>query len=128
MPTNDVTNDHEKSNLLLEVNDTEKKAFVTAETALEVATHLAHSHPRVPAKLNADASDTAIGYILQQFLTTTGRSLISQKLKSHDTDTCYGTISREILAIYLATKPSPIFLEERPSHVLTGHRSLNFTF
>ena len=75
-----------------------------------------------------DASDTAIGAVLQQYVDGQWQpvSFFSKKLKPAETR--YSTFDRELLAIYLAVKHFRYFLEGRTFHVATDHKPLTFAF
>lgn len=82
------------------------------------ATLLTHPKPDAPTCIITDASDTAVGAVLQQCIADVWCpiSFFSRKLKPAET-----RYSTELLAIYLAIKH---FLEGREFHVLTDHKPL----
>lgn len=103
-------------------------AFSTVKEALANATLLVHPLPDAPTRLLTDASDTAVGAVLQQQLDGVWKPLgfYSQKLKPAETR--YSTFGRELLAIYLAVRHFRYFLEGRSFHVLTDHKPLTYAF
>ena len=98
--------------------------FNNVKTALASATLLVHPVPNAPTSVTTDASDVAVGAVLQQFID--GQwcplSFFSRALKTAETH--YSTYDRELLAIYLAVKHFRYFLEGRHFHILTDHKPL----
>lgn len=88
------------------------------------ATLLTHPKPDAPTCIITDASDTAVGAVLQQCIADVWCpiSFFSRKLKPAETR--YSTFDRELLAIYLAIKHFQYFVEGREFHVLTDHKPL----
>ena len=72
-----------------------------------------------------DASDTAVGAVLQQHINGTEHP-ISFSCKLTPVETRYSTLDRELLAVYLAIKHFCHFLEGRTFHVLTDHKPLTY--
>jgi cleavage and polyadenylation specificity factor subunit 1 len=66
-----------------------------------------------------DASDTAVGAVLQQFMAGVWHpiSYISRKLTPPESQ--YSTFDRELFAVYLAIRHFRYFVEGRTFHVLT---------
>jgi len=102
------------------------KAFVDIKHALAQATLLFHPKPDAPTCIMTDASNVAVGAVLQQFID--GQwcpvSFFSTKLRSAETR--YSTFDRELLAIYLSIKHFRHFVEGRNFHVITDHKPLTF--
>ena len=73
-----------------------------------------------------DASDTAVGAVLQQHINGTWQPISFFSRKLTPTETRYSTFDRELLAVYLSVKHFRHFLEGRPFHVLTDHKPLTF--
>ena len=78
--------------------------FQCSKDALATATYLAHPSATAETCINTDASDTAVGAVLQQRLNGvwTPISFFSRKL--HAAETKYSTFDKELLAMYLAVK------------------------
>ena len=76
--------------------------------------------------LVTDASDTAVGAVLQQRIESVWSPLayFSRKLKPAETK--YSMFDRELLAIDLAIKHFQHFLEGRQFSVITDHKPLTF--
>jgi cleavage and polyadenylation specificity factor subunit 1 len=107
-------------------NDAANVAFSTIKEALANATLLAHPEPDAPTCIMTDASDVAVGAVLQQHIN--GQwcpiSYFSKTLKPPETN--YNTFDRELLAVYLAIRHFQYFVEGRTFHVLTDHKPLTF--
>jgi len=100
--------------------DTTIALFSSIKNALANATLLCHPKADAPTSVVTDASDTAVGAVLQQYID--GKrcplSFFSEALKPAETR--YSTFDRELLAIYLAIKHFRYFLESRGFY---SHRS-----
>ena len=107
--------------------DVPLEAFTTAKDALANATLLSHPVLNSPSCLMTDASDVAVGAVLQQFVQGKWHLIgnLSRKLKP--VETRYSTLDRELLAIYLAMKHFRHILEGRQFYVLTDHRPLTYS-
>ena len=79
-------------------------AFDRAKEMLANATMLSHPDPSSPIALTTDASDTAVGAVLEQKVQGDWQPLafLSKKLKTIEQK--YSTYDRELLAIYLGIK------------------------
>ena len=102
--------------------------FNKLKQALAEVTQLTHWHPSTETSLVVDASDAAVGAVLQQKIGGEWKphGFFSKKLKPAETR--YSTFGRELLAIYLAIKHFRHLLEGRPFYVLTDHKPLTFVF
>ena len=74
-----------------------------------------------------DASDVAIGAILQQFLDGKWCPLSYFSRKLSPTEQRYSTFDRELLAVYCAIRHFRHFLEAYEFHVLTDHKPLTYS-
>ncbi len=110
----------------LEWTDESLSAFNKTKEALAEATLLNHPKPNAPTCLMTDASDTAVGAALQQFMNNSWQPIAFFSKKLKPAETRYSTFDRELLAIYLSIKHFRHFLEGRPFHVLTDHKPLTF--
>ena len=103
-------------------------AFNRIKHALANASLLVHPTLDAPTSVITDASDVAVGAVLQQYIN--GQwcplSFFSRALKPAETR--YSTYDRELLAIYLAIRHFRYFLEGRHFHVLTDHKPLIYAF
>ena len=84
--------------------------------------------PNAPTRVRVDASDVAVGAVLQQYGENQWLPLgfFSQKL--NPAETRYSTFGRELLAIYATIRHFRYFLEGRAFHVLTDHKPLIYAF
>jgi len=99
-------------------------AFQEIKTALANATLLVHPQPDAPMNVMTDASDIAIGAVLQQYLDSRWCPLSYFSWKLSPTEQRYSTFNRELLAVYCAIHHFQHFLEARKSHVLTDRKPL----
>ena len=104
--------------------ETTLQSFKATKEALANATRLSFPKADAVTCLMTDASDTAVGAVLQQYIDCTWHpiSLFSKKMKPAERR--YSTFDRELLAVYLAIKHFRHFLEGRQFHVLTDHKPL----
>ena len=84
------------------------------------ATLLFHPKPDAPT---CDASNVAIGAVLQQFIDS---QWCPVSFFSRSTETHYSTFDHELLAIYLSIKHFQHFVEGHNFHVITNHIPLTF--
>ena len=112
------------SNKVVEWNDSADAAFNAIKEALAKATLLFHPMPDAPTNIISDASDTAVGAVLQQRIGDDWCPIayFSKKLKPRETR--YSAFDRELLGVYLAIKHFRHFVEGRTFHVLTDHKPL----
>ena len=103
---------------------TAENAFEKSKTCLAEATMLIHPHHDAPTCITADASDHAVGVVLQQLINDTWFPIA---YFSKPEEIRYSTFDRELLAVYLAIKHFRHFVEGREFHVLTDHRPLTFS-
>ena len=68
-----------------------------------------------------DASDVAVGAVLQQLIDNQWCPVAFFSTKLKPAETRYSTFDRELLAIYLGIKHFRHFVEGRQFHVLTDH-------
>ena len=99
-------------------------AFNDIKEALANATLLVHPKPNAPLNVMTDASDVAIGAVLQQFLDDKWCPLSYFSRKLSPTEQRYSTFDRELLAVYCAIRHFRHFLEAREFHILTDHKPL----
>ena len=81
---------------------------------------------RCSNKIATDASDIAVGAVLQQYVKGERKpiSFFSKTMKPAERR--YSTFDRELLAIYLAIKYFKHYVEGRHFHVITDHKPLTF--
>ena len=110
-------------------NEEMLSAFKQAKVALAKATNLSHPSPAAILSLAVDASDYAVGAVLQQKEgLTSWRPLGFFSKHLRDPELKYSTFDRELLAIYLAIKHFRHSLEGRPFVIFTDHEPLVHAF
>lgn len=105
-----------------------ESAFLRCKEKLAHATLLVHPAENAPLRLTTDASDTAIGAVLEQKVEDIWQPLgfFSKKLNSAQQN--YSTYDRELLAVYEAIKFFRYMVEGRNFAVRTDHKPLIFAF
>ena len=99
-------------------------AFESTKAALANATMLTHPSSEAPYCLMVDASDVAVGGVLQKKINNTWQPISFFSNKLQPAEMKYSTFSRELLAIYLAIRHSRHLLEGHEFYVLTDHKPL----
>jgi hypothetical protein len=99
-------------------------AFPAAKDALCAASRLAHPDPEAEVNLVADASNSAVGAVLQQRVAAGWQPLafFSKKLESAQLN--HSAFDRELLAAYLGLRHFRFQLEAWRFHILTDHKPL----
>ena len=107
-------------------NDAMVKDFEDTKKAMAGATLLTYPRQNAPTSLTTDASDLAVGAVLQQFVdgTWVPLAIFSQKLRAPEKK--YSAFDRELLALYLSIRHFLYFLEGRQLIAFTGHNPLTF--
>ncbi|ROT72055.1 hypothetical protein C7M84_009592 [Penaeus vannamei] len=102
------------------------EAFEACKEALASATLLNHPLPEAPLNIAVDASDTAIGVVLQQRQGKQWQPLafFSQTLSPRQSR--YSAFGRELLAAYSAVRHFQPYMEAKEFHILTDHKPLTF--
>ena len=118
---------HTRKNTVLQWSKECITAFNEAKQALAKATLLFYPKPRALTAIMTDASDKAIGAVLQQFVNDQWQPISYFSRKLSPTETRYSTFDRELLAIYLAIKHFRHFIEGRVFTVYTDHKPLTFS-
>ncbi|BHF62342.1 hypothetical protein SprV_0200532400 [Sparganum proliferum] len=101
-------------------------SFEQVKALLADATLLTHYRADAPISLMVDASNVAIGAVLQQSLpdSTVPLAFFSKKLSKAETR--YSTFGRELLAAYLAVRHFRHLLEGQEFTIFTDHKPLTF--
>ena len=107
-------------------DDKANEAFTSIKEALASATLLAHPKPYAPTCIMTDASDCAVGAVLQQQIGDAWQPITFFSKGLRPAETRYSTFDRELLAVYLAIKHFCHFVEGREFYVLTDHKPLTF--
>ena len=101
-------------------------AFQNTKKALADAALLAHPARNAPIALTADASDRAIGAVLEQFVDNGWQPLAFFSKKLRPPEKKYSAFDRELLALYLGIRHFRYFLEGRRFRAYTDHKPLTF--
>lgn len=101
-----------------------KVSFNKVKHSLATATLLAHPLEHTKYNITSDASNTAVGAVLQQYNNTNWEPLGFFSKKLSPTEVKYSTFDRELLAIYLAVKHFRHFVEGRQFSIYTDHKPL----
>ena len=123
-PLNDLLKAHHKD---FTWSTAAATAFEKAKDLLAKATLLNHPTPDAPTCVMTDASNVAVGAVLQQLTDGLWKpiSYFSRTLTA--TESHYSTFDRELLAIYLSIRHFRHFLEGRNFHVVTDHKPLIYS-
>ena len=116
-----------KSKLLSWSDDT-TYAFESSKAALADSVTLHFPVSGAPISLTADASDTAVGAVLEQFLNGAWQPLAFFSKQLRPPELKYSTFDRELLALFLAVRHFRYFLEGRIFTLYTDHKPLTFAF
>ncbi|BHF81032.1 hypothetical protein SprV_0702416100 [Sparganum proliferum] len=101
-------------------------SFEQVKALLADATLLTHFHADAPISLMVNASNVAVGAVLQQSLPESTASLTFFSKKLSKAETRYRTFGRELLAAYLAVRYFRHLLEGREFTIFTDHKPLTF--
>lgn len=104
------------------------RAFLKTKESLSNAALLAHPNSQAKLGVVTDASDTAIGAVLQQFHNGAWEPLAFFSRKLSPSQIKYSPYDRELLAIYEAIKYFRHMLEARHFTVYTDHKPISFAF
>ena len=103
------------------------KAFSEAKVALAKAVLLTHPHKGATMALATDASDEAVGAILQQRIYGEWLPLAFFSKQLHPAERKYSAFDKELLALYLGVRHFMYFLEGRVFTAHTDHKPLIFS-
>ena len=103
-----------------------QSAFDATKHALASATLLNHPSATATTCITVDASDLAVGGVLEQFLDGNWRPLAFFSRKLDKAQKSYSTFDRELLAMYSAVQHFSYFIEGRRFHIYTDHKPLTF--
>lgn len=104
------------------------KAFQDTKESLSNAALLAHPNCGAKLALVSDASDTAIGAVLQQLQDSVWQPLAFFSRKLSPSQQKYSPYDRELLAIYEAVKYFRHMVEARHFTIYTDHKPISFAF
>lgn len=105
-----------------------RKAFHLTKDALAHATMLVHPRNNAVLALTVDASDVAVGGVLEQEVAGKWQPLAFFSRQLRTPEQKYSAFDRELLALYLAIRHFRYMLEGRPFKAFTDHKPLTFAF
>ncbi|CAK1580654.1 unnamed protein product [Parnassius mnemosyne] len=117
-----------KNNQPITLSGESLNAFKTCKESLSEAALLAHPDCQAKLALVTDASDKAIGAVLQQLKEDVWQPLALFSRKLNTSQAKYSPYDRELLAIYEAIKYFRYMLEARHFTVYTDHKPISFAF
>ena len=103
-------------------------AFTKSKQALADATLLVHPQKEAQTSLTVDASDLAVGGVLEQLINGVWRPLAFFSRKLRPAEVKYSAFDRELLGIYLAIRHFRYFLEARAFTIFTDHKPITLAF
>ena len=106
----------------------EDAAFAASKKALSDAVCLAHPLEGAPLAIVTDASDFALGAVVQQWVNDSWQPLAFFSRKLSPAEQKYSPYDRELLAIYAAIKKFRYMVEGRAFTVFTDHKPITFAF
>lgn len=115
-----------KDKSVVQWTDEAKDAFTRCKERLTEATTLAFQNDKAQLSIAVDASDTAMGAALQQFVNNAWQPLGFFSEKFNDTQRRYSAYDRELLAAYSGIKHFRHMLEGRSFILYTDHKPLVF--
>ena len=101
-------------------------AFDKIKDTLAQSTMLSHPQPDAELCLMTDASDVAVGAVLQQKVDNHWQPLGFFSKRLHPAETRYSAFGRELLAVYLSIRHFRHHLEGRQFFVWTDHKPLTY--
>ena len=101
-----------------------RDAFNALKKAISTIATLNHLDPAAELSLVTDASDHAVGAVLQQKVQQEWQPIAFFSKKLQPAETRYSTFGRELLAIYLGIRHFRHLLEGRDFTVFTDHRPI----
>ncbi|GFW94160.1 transposon Tf2-8 polyprotein [Trichonephila clavipes] len=108
--------------------DDTRRSFEKCKTDLAEASLLSFPRSGLPLSLCTDASDFAVGAVLQQLENEGWKPIAFYSKKLNETQTRYSTYGRELLRIYLSVKHFKHLLEGNDFVIYTDYKPLTFAF
>ncbi|GFU76012.1 retrovirus-related Pol polyprotein from transposon opus [Trichonephila clavipes] len=108
--------------------DDTRRSFEKCKADLAEAALLSFPRSGLPLSFCTDASDFAVGAVLQQLENEGWKPIAFYSKKLNETQTRYSTYDRELLGIYLSVKYFKHLLEGNDFVIYTDHKPLTFAF
>ena len=105
-----------------------EKAFQKSKSALSHATTLTFPNPKAQLQLSTDASESAIGAVIEQVINGKTQPLAFFSKKLNAAQIKYSTFDRELLAIYEAVRYFQHYLEGSEFTIKTDHQPIVHAF
>lgn len=105
-----------------------RQAFDEANQALSEAALLVHPNDNTSWEIFTDASDYAIGAVLQQHVDSQWQSLAFFSKKQQPLIAKLSTYNRELHAVYEAVRHFRYIFEGKPVTIFTDHKTLLYAF
>ena len=115
-----------KSNFDLKWNESADLAFIESKQILANATLLVHPDHSASLNITCDASDFAVGGVLQQYINNVWQPLSFFSKKLTPAKTRYSAFDRKLLAVYATFRHFRHNLEAHYYFVNTDHKPLTF--
>ena len=115
-----------KSNFELHWTENANVAFTEPKQILANATLLVHPQQSAPLNITCDASDFAVGGVLQQCIDNVWQTLSFFTKKLLPAETRYSTFDRELLAVDSTIRHFRHNLKGREFYVNTDHKPLTY--
>jgi len=103
-------------------------SFVRSKQQLADAVMLFHPSSTAQTAVTVDASDAAVGAVLEQFISGEWQPIAFFSKKLRKPELKYSTFDRELLALYLAVRHFRYYLEARSFIAYTDHKPLIYAF
>lgn len=117
-----------KGKVLIQWTSELEEAFERTKNSLSRATLLAHPDAQSELAITTDASDSAIGAVVQQKKGNDWQPIAFMSKKLSPAQKKYSPYDRELLAIYQAIKYYRHLLEGRRFTVYTDHKPITYAF
>lgn len=127
-PLNALLTGNVKASQPVDISGDTLQAFNECKNSLANAALLAHPDCQADLALVTDASDLAMGAVLQQYKSNAWEPLAFFSRRLSPTQRKYSPYDRELLAIYESIKYFRHMLEARHFVVFTDHKPLSFAF
>lgn len=125
-PLNSLLTSSKDSTKAIRWTDKAIDAFTAVKDTLADVALLSRPKPDAPTCIMADASNVAVGAVLQQRFGDEWHPISYFSKKLRPAETRYSAFDRELLAVYLAIKHFRHFVEDRTFYVLTEHKPLSY--
>lgn len=123
-PLTDLLSQRAEPNSVVSWSPDAIEAFERAKLLLAESTLLAHPHPTAHTAIMVDASNDAMGAVLQQYVNGVWAPLAFFSRILSPTQRHYSTFGRELLAAFEAIKHFRFFVEGREFTLYTDHKPL----